>query len=209
MHRIFNDLARRSRLRTGRSAHTLSGNRFQQPALHQHLGGIVNHLERQPRSLRDIKQRVFAVRLIQHPETRVDIFFQSVAMRSFIQAAPAELRLAKRTQVPVTPVFFQHVHNRGTNSQRFRQILRANEIQIVGRCVVLRKTSPHAAHQAADGKIETRRAILPLVISIRRKFQKSPMTKSDGSEHAPSRDRFPRFHYGSSCSGSFRRRRCT
>ena len=49
--------------------------------------------------------------------------------------------------------------------------LRLDEIEIVGRGVILRKAPPDAPHQAADRKIETRRAILPLVIAIGRKFQ--------------------------------------
>ena len=46
-----------------------------------------------------------------------------------------------------------------------------DEIEIVRRRVVFGKTPPHAPHQAAHGKIETRRAILPLVVTVRREFQ--------------------------------------
>ena len=40
------------------------------------------------------------------------------------------------------------------------------EIEIVGRRMVLRKCPPDTAHQAANRKIKTGRAILPFIVSV-------------------------------------------
>src|ERR1700734_3644270 len=45
-----------------------------------------------------------------------------------------------------------------------------DKLEIVGRSVVLRKSTPYAPHQAAHREIETWRAVLPLVITVRREF---------------------------------------
>src|SRR5271168_3363104 len=48
---------------------------------------------------------------------------------------------------------------------------RMDEVKVVGRSVIFGKTTPGSPHQTADGKIETRRTILPLVITVGREFQ--------------------------------------
>src|SRR5205823_9410025 len=68
-------------------------------------------------------------------------------------------------------IVLKYIHGCDTNAQRLREFFGRNKVQIVRRSVILRKCSPNAAHQAADRKIETRRAVLPLVVSIWRKRQ--------------------------------------
>src|SRR5580704_8584805 len=47
-----------------------------------------------------------------------------------------------------------------------------NEGEIVSRSVILRKCSPHAPHQTADGKIKPGGTVLALIVSVRRKLQR-------------------------------------
>src|SRR5208337_4247224 len=63
------------------------------------------------------------------------------------------------------------VKKRHTESQRFHKLLRMDEVEIVGGGMVLGERPPDAPHQAADGKIKSRRAILPLIVTVRGELQ--------------------------------------
>src|SRR5262249_10684576 len=53
---------------------------------------------------------------------------------------------------------------------RTGQRLRANETQVVGRGMVLREATVRGPAYAADRKVEARRAVLPLVVAVRREI---------------------------------------
>ena len=82
-------------------------------------------------------------------------------------AAP-ELRLSLRAGVQVGPVALEDVDDRQELGQAVLQELRLHEIEVVGGGVVLGKPSVRRARQAADGQVEAGRAVLPLVVAVRR-----------------------------------------
>src|SRR5882724_1367588 len=106
---------------------------------------------------------------VQHPKAGVDFGPNALPAGGPVQISLAQLGFAVGIQVAVASIVFEHVEDSSANAQRLCQLLRADEIEIVGRSVILRECSPDAAHQASHWQIETGGAILPLVISVRRK----------------------------------------
>ena len=54
--------------------------------------------------------------------------------------------------------------------ERVGQMRRRNEFEIVGRGVILGIFAMRRAAKTADGKVEARRAVLPLVVAVRREI---------------------------------------
>src|ERR1700722_7388206 len=112
-----------------------------------------------------------AIGKVKHPKPSVDFLSDRITTRGAIKISAPQLRLAERIQVTIRTIGFQNIDDRGTHAERGSQFLWPNEIKIVSGRVVFGKCAPHASHQAAEGKIETGRAVLPLVVAIRREFQ--------------------------------------
>src|SRR5262245_45994549 len=105
-----------------------------------------------------------AVREVEHPQERHGA--QSgrlVASQSRVKAAPAELRLALRKEVERRPVAFDHLDDIHQHAIGRGQMLRFDEVQIVGRRMVLWKGPERAALKQADREVEAWGAELPLV----------------------------------------------
>src|SRR5205814_3943334 len=84
-----------------------------------------------------------------------------------VQAALAELRLALGREVHVGPVPFQYLEDLQVPPQRIDQHLGFDQRRIVGGGVILGILAMRRARERADREIETRRAILPLVVAVR------------------------------------------
>ena len=74
--------------------------------------------------------------------------------------------LAIRILAAIAPVIFEHVNDRGAQPERSGKLTRLDEIEVVCRGVIFRKSSPDATHEASDREVEAWRAILALVIAI-------------------------------------------
>jgi hypothetical protein len=55
--------------------------------------------------------------------------------------------------------------------KRSGQRSRLDEVKVVSGGVILGESSPYTSHQATNGKIEPRRTVLPLVITVRRELE--------------------------------------
>ena len=59
-----------------------------------------------------------------------------------VEISLPELRFAIRIQIAIPPIVFQHIQDGGAHAKRFGQLQRLNEIEIVGRSVILRERFP-------------------------------------------------------------------
>src|SRR5262245_66202729 len=100
---------------------------------------------------------------IEHPEPRKILCSDPIPTGAAVKATASERRLAVRIGVAIHLIVFEHVHHFDTDAKRFGESGWLNEGQIISGGVVLRKLAPDASHQAADGKIESRRTELTLV----------------------------------------------
>src|SRR5579863_8985533 len=114
---------------------------------------------------------MLAIRKIQHPKPRVDLDSHCLAARGAVEVPFSQLRFAIGTQIAISPVVFQNINRGDTNAKRLGQLLRLDEVEIVSRGVILRKSPPHTPHQTADWEIETGRTVLSLVVPIGRELQ--------------------------------------
>jgi hypothetical protein len=78
---------------------------------------VADRRERQLGTLGNIQKRVLAVGKIQDPKTRVNFLTNCFASAGPIEISLAQLRFAKRIQVPVAAIAFQHVKKRSTQSK--------------------------------------------------------------------------------------------
>ena len=74
----------------------------------------------------------------------------SVPPIAAVQPAPAELRLAVGREVAVAAVALEHVDDRSHDVERLGQARGGDEVEVVGRRVVLGELAVAAAHQRAD-----------------------------------------------------------
>src|SRR5262249_42122029 len=81
-----------------------------------------------------------------------------------------QLRLTHGIQINVSPVIVENLQNRQAASERIGKVFWPDEVQIIRRSVVLGKFSMRRTRQASHRQIDTRRAILALVMPVRIKF---------------------------------------
>ena len=136
--------------------------------LHQHSGHPLHDVERIVGALGDLEQPVPAVGEVEHPQ-HGHLVGTDVAQTTHCSVQPAspKLWLAFRVGVEIRLVVLQHVENIQRDGQGIGQRCRVNEIEVVSRGVVLRILPVRGPHQAADGQVESRRAILPLIVTVR------------------------------------------
>src|SRR4029077_6975866 len=108
---------------------------------------------------------------IQHPEAGIDLGSDGFPSRRAVEVTFPELRFAERLQIAVSAVVLQQLQDSCTNCKRLRQLFRPDEIEIVCGSMIFGESSPNAPHQTAHRKIESRRTILPLIVTIRRELQ--------------------------------------
>src|SRR5947207_3206076 len=96
-----------------------------------------------------------------------------------VKAALPQLRLAKRIEAAVPAIALQHVEDRGAYTKGLRELRGMDKFQVVRRSVIFGESSPHTAHQAPNRQIESGRAVLPLVVAVRRKLQKLCQVRGD------------------------------
>src|SRR5581483_3419333 len=101
----------------------------------------------------------------------VDFDSDCFAPRGPIEPSPPQLGLAERAPIAISVIVFKDVQNREAYPKRPRKFQGLNKIQVIARRVVLRKASPDASHQTANGEIKPRRTILPLVVAVRGEFK--------------------------------------
>ena len=108
-----------------------------------------------------------AVRQVQHPEQRhLPRPGVGAAADRVVEAAPAELRLALRREVAPGPVALEQPQDLPGGVEGVGERLGAHEVEVVGGGVVFGKLPPGRARQAADGQVDARRAVLPLVVAV-------------------------------------------
>ena len=133
------------------------------PASQERLGCAANVRERETRTFGDVEQRVRAVGLVQHPEDRQLLRSRVGAAETTVEAALPELRLASRREVSIRPVMLEDVEDVEGGSECRLEAIGADEVEVVGRRVVLRKLALERASETPDGKVEARRVELTLV----------------------------------------------
>src|SRR5262245_20875474 len=113
---------------------------------------------------------MLAVREIQYPQARnIGCARLATASRP-VESATAKLWLALGIPTEPTAVAVGDVEHAEQRVERRGKILRPYECEIVSGTVILGKLAVGRAHQAADRQVEAGRAVLTLVISIRREI---------------------------------------
>src|ERR1700722_14268364 len=147
------------------------GKECEETTFGQHFGCVINLREWQPRPLGNVQQGVFPVSKVQNPEPRVDLSSNRLTTGRATQGPLAQLGLTKRAEIAIAAVVFKNIHCGYANTKRFRQLRRLNELQVIRGSVILRKGRPNTPHQAPDRQVKSRRAVLPLIVAIRRKLE--------------------------------------
>src|SRR5271165_6959667 len=111
------------------------------------------------------------VREIQNPQTRRYFLWDCSAAYGPVQVSASQLWLAVGILVAIVTIVFEHVYNSSADTERFCQLPRLDEIQVVGRGVVFGKATPDTAHETTNRKIESWGAILAFIVSVRRELQ--------------------------------------
>src|SRR5690606_18940690 len=93
------------------------------------------------------------------------------APREAVQSASTQLWFAEGIQVKISIVSFQYLHNLQVQIQRFLKTRRLDKFQVIARCVVLRELGIEVACQTADWEVKARRAILSLVVAVRKELK--------------------------------------
>ena len=88
-----------------------------------------------------------------------------------IEAAPAELWLSLGRGIAECQVALEHGNQAGDHSVGRLKVCGSDEVKVVGRGVVLGEGAELAALEEPDGQVEAWRAVLPLVVSVRRKVE--------------------------------------
>ena len=129
------------------SAHSTSMRRDARPLSHRaELRSFVDRGKRKSGSLRDVQQRMVAIGEIQHPKPRVDLLSNCLAAARPVKVSLSKLRLTVWPQVAVATIVLKHVDDAQCIRGAMRPIGRPNEIEIVGRSMIFRETSPkHSA----------------------------------------------------------------
>src|SRR5262249_41739838 len=125
-----------------------------------------NGAERQAGRLGDPQQIVGSVAEVQHPELGpLDFLLLGEAAERGVEAASPELRLAERTEVQRRRVCLQDAGDLETHLDRVGERVGRDEVQVVSRAVVLPELPPRRPHETTYGKVESRRAVLTLVVA--------------------------------------------
>ena len=114
-------------------------------------------------------------------------------------AAPTELRLAFGIDVEVSAIIFQDVESSESlarESARNCGLTKSRSSPEVWYCG---KFAMGRAHQAADRQVEARRAVLPLVVTVRDEVDDLVLWSGRASARGPPRGRRRRRRDGSSC----------
>jgi hypothetical protein len=93
-----------------------------------------------------------------------------VSAHGAIQAAASQLRFATRVLAQIGDVVFQNIKCRETLGEGVGQAGGLHEFQIIGRSVIFGEFAVGRSHEASYRQIETRRAVLPLIVPIRGKL---------------------------------------
>ena len=91
-----------------------------------------------------------------------------VAAERAEQSAPAELGLALGKPVHQNDVVLEDIERARQEAPGALQVLRPDEVEVVRGCMVFGKRTVLAALQQPDGKVESRRAELALVVAVGR-----------------------------------------
>src|SRR5262249_44435628 len=103
---------------------------------------------------------------VQHPELGpLDFLLLGEAAERGVEAASPELRLAERTEVQRRRVCLQDAGDLETHLDRVGERVGRDEVQVVSRAVVLPELPPRRPHETTYGKVESRRAVLTLVVA--------------------------------------------
>src|SRR5215469_17165520 len=117
----------------------------QQPSFEQQISGVSNEQKRNAGTVRNVQQGMLSIGKIQHPETGIDLGSYCVSPPRPVEVTFSELGFTEWAQIAVSAVVFQHVYDSGGNCERFRQLLRTDEIEIVGGSMILWKSSPNTS----------------------------------------------------------------
>src|SRR5690242_13426672 len=95
-----------------------------------------------------------AIREVQHPEPCEVPESRRFVASPVVQAASSQRGLAMWIRSAEGDVTVQNVHHVKADLQGLIERLGCHELEIVSRCVVLRKLAPDTPHQAPNGQIE-------------------------------------------------------
>src|SRR4051795_11519110 len=109
-----------------------------------------------------------AVSQVQDPEDRHLVGgYNALSADAAVQAAPAELRLAFGVPAAEHSVTLDHVYDLLQHGERVRKAFGSDERKVICRTVVFGILAVWCPRETTDWKIESRRAVLPLVIAVR------------------------------------------
>ena len=98
----------------------------------------------------DVEQRGAPVRLVEHPQERELVGGGIGAAEVAVQPALAELRLALGKEVHVRAIVLQHLDDVEQRRERSLELLRADQVEVVRRRVILGELALVRAREAAD-----------------------------------------------------------
>ncbi len=104
------------------------------------------------------------------------------AARAPVKSALPQLGLALRILASIDRVGLQHLDDLEARAERVGELGRAYEVEVVGGGVVFRIASMRRAGEALHWQVEPPRAVLPLVVPVRREVDELVVT-SAGPEH--------------------------
>ena len=155
--------------------------------LFKNQGGFQDSVEGLVRPLCDVQQGITSVGLVQNPEHGQFAGFPVWGSADGpIQSALAQLRFAFGIQIKVGLVLFQDLNNSKKPFERIIEGFGTNEVQIIGRRVVLGIAAVGRSRKPANRKIDAWRAKLPFIIPVWREIHDlkwSPGVLQDMSNH--------------------------
>ena len=137
---------------------------FQKTMLNQNFRRATKLAEGKPRALGNVEKAVVAVGQIEHPQER---HLRALVCR---REQPLSSPIAARIGVKIAEcdIALEEIDRLEQRAERVGKMRWRHEAEIVGRRMVLLVFAMRRAAEASDGKIEARRAVLPLVIAVRR-----------------------------------------
>ncbi len=108
---------------------------------------------------------------IKHPKPCIYLRPDRITPRGTVKVPLSELWFAVGAQVAISLIVLEHIDDATADPKRSRQLRWLDEIEVVSGSVILRECPPNTSHQTAYRKVETRRAVLALVVAIGREFQ--------------------------------------
>ena len=132
--------------------------------LDQDFRGATKLAEGKPRALGNIEKAAVAVGQIEHPQER---HLRALACRRE-QSPPPQLRLTDGAKIAECDIALQEIDRFEQRAERIGKMRAPTRSRDCRRSMVLRVFAMRRAAEAPTGKIEARRAVLPLVVAVRR-----------------------------------------